>query len=74
MSLKENDIRPSDLDEGKLKALKEDLERLYSKQDNLQFKQNNCDTQYGEAKLSPLNEGRTGGTVSLPQTVQTWSA
>ena len=33
MSLKENDIRPSDLDEGKLKALKEDLERLHSKQD-----------------------------------------
>ncbi len=40
MSLKENDIRPSDLDEGKLKALKEDLERLYSKQDK--FVEVNC--------------------------------
>ena len=33
MSLKENDIRPSDLDEGKYKALREDLERLASKRD-----------------------------------------
>ena len=40
MSLKENDIRPPDLDEGKLKALKEDLERLYSEQDK--FVEVNC--------------------------------
>jgi len=30
MQLKEHDIRPSELDEGKIKALKEDLERLHA--------------------------------------------
>ncbi len=40
MQLKEHDIRPSELDEGKIKALEEDLERLHANIDD--FVEVNC--------------------------------
>ena len=40
MQLKEHDIRPSELEEGKIKALEEDLERLHANIDD--FVEVNC--------------------------------
>ena len=40
MQLKEHDIRPAELDEGKIKALEEDLERLHANIDD--FVEVNC--------------------------------